>query len=289
MYPFYVTVCVFSHFLFFLTSFWFRTCFSYRHAPCGLLTRFLDKTYRETLALLWVRGAHTFEVLMCIIYIIENGVVRGFRCSWTETVSTELPHHHPLPFVRVIWFAAGGATVWHKHTALCRDSRSVQKATQGIWKLSLGFFFSWASHVLTLCLSKQSIKWFYTQGLLWTHTVYREVWACYRQATLLMLGKEMTTPSQGAGKLTGQGRESGLGFSSKTVITLLLWTLIWTCGSSLTLYYNSMVTWGLTVEATWISPYFDNSSTHYNIYCWVHSLTLERSAPWFLLHCRRVA
>lgn len=60
----------------------------------------------------------------------------------------------------------------------------------------------------------------------------------------------MKTPSQGAGKLTGQGRESGLGFSSKTVITLLLWILIWTCGSSLTLYYNSMVTWGLTVEAT---------------------------------------
>lgn len=63
-----------------------------------------------------------------------------------------------------------------------------------------------------------------------------------RQANLLMLGEEMKTPSQGAGLLTDQGRESGLGFSSKTVITLLLWTLIWKCGSSLTLYYNSMVT-----------------------------------------------
>ena len=59
-----------------------------------------------------------------------------------------------------------------------------------------------------------------------------------------MLGEEMKTASQGAGKLTNQGRESGLGFSSKTVITLLLWTLIWKCGGSLTLNYNSMVTWG---------------------------------------------
>lgn len=77
-----------------------------------------------------------------------------------------------------------------------------------------------------------------------------EVWACQRQASLLMLGVEMKTPSQGAGTLTDQGRESGLGFSSKTVITLLLWTLIWTCGSSVTLYYNSMVTRGLAGEAT---------------------------------------
>lgn len=67
---------------------------------------------------------------------------------------------------------------------------------------------------------------------------------------LLMLGEEMKTPSWGAGRLTDQGRESGLGFSSKTVITLLLWTLIWKCGSSLTLYYNSAVTWGFAGEAT---------------------------------------
>lgn len=54
------------------------------------------------------------------------------------------------------------------------------------------------------------------------HTVYGEVWACQRQANLLMLGEQMKTASQGAGILTDQGRESGLGFSSKTVITLLL-------------------------------------------------------------------
>lgn len=60
-----------------------------------------------------------------------------------------------------------------------------------------------------------------------------------RQANLLMLGEEMKTPARGAGRLTDQARESGFGFSSKTVITLLLWTLIWKCGSSLTLYYNS--------------------------------------------------
>ena len=65
-----------------------------------------------------------------------------------------------------------------------------------------------------------------------------------------MLGEEMKTPSQRAGTLTDQGRESGLGFSSRTVITRLLWTLIWKCGSSLTLNYNLMVTWGLTAEAT---------------------------------------
>lgn len=59
-------------------------------------------------------------------------------------------------------------------------------------------------------------------------------------------GVEMKTRSRGAGTLTDQGRESGSGLSSKTVITMLLWTLIWTCGSSLTLYYNSFV----TLEAT---------------------------------------
>lgn len=71
-----------------------------------------------------------------------------------------------------------------------------------------------------------------------------------RQANLLVLGEQTKTASQGAGRLTDQDRESGLGFSSKTVITLLLWTLIWKCGSSLTLYYNSMVTWGLAGGAT---------------------------------------
>lgn len=66
-----------------------------------------------------------------------------------------------------------------------------------------------------------------------------------------MLGEEMKTPSRVAGKLTDQGRESGFGYSTKTVITLQLWTLIWKCGNSQTLYYKSAVTCGgFASEAT---------------------------------------
>lgn len=63
---------------------------------------------------------------------------------------------------------------------------------------------------------------------------------------MLMLGEEMKSTSQGTGLLTDQGKERGRGFafSTNTVITLVLWTLIWECGGSLTLYYNSMVTLG---------------------------------------------
>lgn len=65
-----------------------------------------------------------------------------------------------------------------------------------------------------------------------------------RDANLLMLGEEIKTASPGAGGLTDQARESGSGFSSKTVIMLLLWTLIWKPSCSITLYYIPMVTWG---------------------------------------------
>lgn len=65
-----------------------------------------------------------------------------------------------------------------------------------------------------------------------------------------------------AGRLTDPGgRESGSGFSSKAVITLLPWTLIWKCGCSLTLYYNTMEGGGGVLGQLQFHPYFDNSLT----------------------------
>ena len=128
-------------------------------------------------------------VLMCMIgYNVDNVWHKAFDATGLKLCQSCLHLHHrhltpPFPFVRVISLAAGGATAWHKHTAHYQDSGA---ATLGVWKLSLFFFlffllllfFFFAFHVLTLCLSKQSIKRFYAQGLLWTHTVYCEVWAC---------------------------------------------------------------------------------------------------------------
>lgn len=183
----------------------------------------------------------------------------GLWSQWVETVSTELPHPHSpsFPFVRVVQSAAGGATVWHKHGSL-PGQWSAAESYPGDLHIQIKSFFSPNKppmFLLYVCQNK-ALSGF-------THRVY-----CDRTQYIVRSGhardwpiclcwvQKWELPLRRAGELTDQGRESGFGFSLQTVITLLLWTLIWKCGSSLTLYYNSIVIWGLTVEATWISSIF---------------------------------
>lgn len=98
-----------------------------------------------------------------------------------------------------------------------------------------------------LRLSKQSIKWFYTHGLLWAHRGWLDdPKGDNKCAACLCCVKE--TPPLLLADWQKQGKESGSFFSSKAVIIYWLGTLIWKCGNSLTLHYRTDGEFGVSLQ-----------------------------------------
>ena len=129
-------------------------------------------------------------VLMCMIgYNVDNVWHKAFDATGLKLCQSCLHLHHrhltpPPSLLFGLFRLQQGEPLPDTNTLLTTRTVEQQPWVSGSWAFSFFFsfffffFFFFAFHVLTLCLSKQSIKRFYAQGLLWTHTVYCEVWAC---------------------------------------------------------------------------------------------------------------